>query len=404
VLQVYVRNPVGISVFSSSTVGGKPYLFFAITAIVATSLCFLRVPEKEIRMIFYVSIIGGLMNMAVSVIGKFVPIVAYYTGGSYVRTDVVDYTNMNVIVDEGAATRNGSLVTVGKNLSLWISSYKSPLRDCFNPFWGGLIIFSLVAVMLGGYRNGIVSLSLTYLVSIAYRSGLSGILLSSIGGATIICLLAFVNLISPLPPNMQRSLSFLPGTWQERYKADASGSTEWRVEIWKEALFSERWIQNKIMGDGLGFSAAELAAQLNANAGMRRGVSGFDAHREAILANGDYHSGPVSMVRTIGYVGLILFLIAQIRVAVHAHREIMRCKNTSWYPIALFVGIPIIWAPIFFLFVFGDFKADMLSLLMNIGMVRLLQNNLPLPRYVAVKRGNYVPLIAQESRKMAYSN
>ena len=119
---------------------------------------------------------------------------------------------------------------------------------------------------------------------------------------------------------------------------------------------TDRWIQNKWIGDGLGFSARELAAESTDRKGARAGISGFDAHRESVLASGDYHSGPVSCIRVFGYLGLIVFVLAQIRLAVHAHRQIVRCRDTEWLPLALFTGIPLVYGPVFFVFVFGDFK------------------------------------------------
>jgi hypothetical protein len=203
--------------------------------------------------------------------------------------------------------------------------------------------------------------------------------------------LAALNLIAPLPPNIQRSLSFLPGTWEKRYLDDAENSTEWRMEIWKEALLSDRWISNKILGDGLGFSAKELQYQMNSETpGSSIGVSGLSAHHEAILANGDYHSGPVQTVRTIGYAGLLVLLLFQIRLAVHAHRQIQRCRGTEWFPLALFIGIPLIVAPIFFVFIFGTFASASAGLLLGTAMVRMLENNLPLPAYVVRRRTPYL--------------
>jgi hypothetical protein len=379
VLQVYLRNPVGISVFGGDTVGGKPYIIFTITAISATLLTGLRVPERDLRLILPLSILGGCLNATISIIGHFVPAVAFYTGASFTRTDEVDYTDHGVAVDTQAATRINFLSTFGRNLSLWICCFVSPLRACFHPLWAGAILVSLAAVAVGGYRNGIAAVGLTYLVAIAYRSGLAGVMLSLFGGAGVIALLAIVNLAVPLPPNVQRGLTIFPGTWEQRYKDDTKDSTDWRIEIWKEALFTDRWIQNKLIGDGLGFSAAELAAQMNYREGTRLGVSGFESHREAVLSNGDYHSGPVSMIRTIGYLGLLVFVIIQIRLAVHAHRLIVRYKGTTWQPLTMLVGTPIIWAPVFFLFVFGDFKNDTAFLLLSLGLIRLLQNNLPVP-------------------------
>ncbi len=120
---------------------------------------------------------------------------------------------------------------------------------------------------------------------------------------------------------------------------------------------------------------------MNYRKGSRAGVSGFEAHRESVLASGDYHSGPVSTIRVIGYIGLAVFLLAQIRLAAHAHRQILRCKGTEWFSLALIIGIPLIWGPLFFVFIFGDFKNGAALFLLSVGMLRLLENNLPLPAY-----------------------
>ena len=122
------------------------------------------------------------------------------------------------------------------------------------------------------------------------------------------------------------------------------------------------------------------------------GTSGFEAHREAILSNGDYHSGPVQTIRTIGYVGLFFLLIAQVRLAVHAHRQIQRCRNTEWFPLALFIGIPLIYAPIFFVFIVGSFAQATAGIMLGYSMISLLERNLPLPEYV--KRGR-LPFLLQ---------
>ena len=378
IVQVYMRNPVGLNVFGGDTVGGKGYVLYALALASALILCGLRVPVSDLKWVMRLSIAGGLLNLAVSILGAIVPTIGYYTGQSYTRSDEVNFENRDAI-DTGAATRIGFMTQIGRNIALWISCYISPLVALVKPLWLVLLLISVAATLMGGFRNGIMTVMLTFLVGIAYRSGGIGVLLSSFMGMAGIALLAIINLIAPLPPNVQRALTFLPGTWEQRYKDDAEGSTEWRVEVWKEALLTERWIKNKWLGDGLGFSAAEFAAQRNERTKARAGISGLDAHRESILANGDYHSGPVSSVRVVGYIGLVVFLLVQIRLAVHAHRLITRYRYTEWFPLALLIGIPLCISPFFFVFIFGDFKTSASSFLLSCCMIRVLQNNLPLP-------------------------
>ncbi|TAE86076.1 MAG: hypothetical protein EAZ71_06900 [Verrucomicrobia bacterium] len=380
VAQAYLRNPVGVNIFGGATVGGKAYFIFALTFVAAALLAGLKVSPSELRTALRLSILGGILNFFVAALGRFVPSVAYWTGAQYASAEV-DYTTFGQEVDSGQATRESSLVTLAQNLSLWVSSFKSPLRACFHPLWAPLVLLSLAAATLSGFRNSVAMVGLTYFVGLCYRGGGIQVMASALVGVVGLALLALINLTSPLPPNTQRALSFLPGTWEERYVGDAKGSSEWRFEIWREVLFTDRWISNKWLGDGLGFSARELQYQMSGqDTGV--GVSGFDAHRESILASGDYHSGPVSSVRVVGYVGLVFFVLAQIRLAIIAHRQIVSCRKTEWFPIALFFGIPLLWAPIFFVLIFGDFKMAAASFLMSCGMLRLLQNNLPTPRIV----------------------
>jgi hypothetical protein len=374
-------------------VGGKGYILFAIALVTAALLAGLKVPPGELKAALRLTILGGLLNFAIGVVARFVPTVGYWTGAQYASAEI-DYTNFDRQVDSGQATREGSLVGLAQNLSLWISAFKSPLKACIHPVWAPLVLLSLAAATLSGFRNTVAAVGMTYLVGLCYRGGGIQVMASALLGIVGLVMLALLNLAMPLPPNTQRALSFFPGTWEERYVSDAEGSSDWRFEIWREALLTDRWITNKWLGDGLGFSARELQYQMSAkDSGFS--VSGFDAHREGILASGDYHSGPVSTVRVVGYVGLIFFLLAQIRLAVHAHRQIRRCHGTEWYPLALFMGIPLLWGPFFYVFIFGDFKLGASSFLMAAGMQRLLENNLPLPSYFKVSRA---PLILQVNR------
>jgi len=395
VAQAFLRNPVGLNVFGGSTVGGKAYFLFAITLAAATLLAGMKVTPSELKAALRLSILGGLLNFATGVVARFVPSVGYWTGAQYTSAEV-DYTKFGQQVDSGQATREGFLVSFSQNLALWISAFKSPLKACFHPIWAPLILLSLAAATLSGFRNAVAAVGMTYLVGLCYRGGGIQVMASALLGVVGLVMLAMLNLAMPLPPNTQRALSFLPGTWEERYVSDAEGSSEWRFEIWREVLFTDRWISNKWFGDGLGFSARELQYQMSEHS-VGVGVSGFDAHREGILASGDYHSGPVSTVRVVGYVGLIFFLLAQIRLAVHAHRQIRRSRGTEWLPLTMVLGIPMIYGPVFYVFIFGDFKTGAGAFLLAVGMLRLMENNLPLPEYVS--RCRSLPLSPLENRE-----
>ena len=53
--------------------------------------------------------------------------------------------------------------------------------------------------------------------------------------------------------------------------------------------------------------------------------------QENMLISGDFHSGPVSTIRFVGYVGLALFFPLLVGIAVYAARLIKRAKGTPYF-------------------------------------------------------------------------
>lgn len=400
IVQAYGRNPTGLSLFGGDTVGGKPYIIFGITAVSGFLLSGMRVSTSEIRMALRLTIFGGIINFGVSIIGRIFPIFGYWTGTNIAAA--LGQENTGEAIDAGRATRSSFLSTAASNFSWWLSAFRSPLRACLHPIWAPLILLSVAFAALSGYRSAIIVTGLTYFVGISYRGGFIQVFISGLLGVMLLCLLGFVNLVNPLPPNIQRSLSFLPGTWEERYKRDTEGSTEWRIDMWKEALGSERWIQNKILGDGLGFTAQELIFQKSLQEGeaARRGISGFDRAREGALAAGDYHSTFVSSVRTVGYVGFFIYFLASFRTCIHAHRLIKRYRNTPYYSTCLFFGIPPLVALLWFPFSASTFIQMASATFGSIAMLRILQNNLPQPEEVAASAARKTDDRATSHRKI----
>ena len=358
VAQAYLRNPVGLNIFGGSTVGGKAYVLFAVSFLCAALLSILRVDPHDLRWWIRLTLIGSLLNFLVG--GA-----AALTGGG-VRSSA----------GEGRATRVQFVRGISSTLSLWIASHMSPLKAALHPVWAPLVLLTLAGAAFSGYRSHFALVGLTYLVGLCYRGAFRQVSKAVTLGVVVLALLAIINQTTPLPPNIQRALTFLPGTWEEHHTEEASNSTDWRVEIWKAVLTNERYLTNKWIGDGLGFTAKQFGMMKSGVRAMGRS-SGFDVQRESILINGGYHSGPVETIRTIGFVGLIILLMGFYRLAIHAHRQILRCRDTEWFPVALFIGIPLIYGPFFWVFIFGTFAGGASMLFMGTALVRILENNIP---------------------------
>lgn len=374
VMQVYARNPVGVNLFGASNVGGRAYIFFAVSLVSAIILSRIQVPYQDLKKMFRLVVVGGILNFVLGVFGYFVPFLGQFIGTGVVQ----DAASSSQAVDAGRATRVPFAKRIGVNIALWISSMIDPVKACFNVLWLPLILFAFAAAGVSGFRNVIASVGLTFLVGIIYQGGIRSLLVSAGSGAMVLIIVAVINTTSPLPPNIQRAMSFLPGTWDEEYVESGKDSTEWRVEMWEEALLTDNWIHNKLLGDGLGFTRAELAYQEELKyTGSRAESFGFDAQRASFLVSGDYHSGPVSAIRTIGYVGLMVMIIFMLMQSYKAHKLIMKSKGMIWRPLVMIICIPIVWYPIFFLFVYGIFQRDTVIIIMGYGLLRLLENNLP---------------------------
>lgn len=363
IMQAYMRHPVGLNIFGAGNVGGRPYVALGLSIISSAILSTLIVPPKELKWALGISVAGSLFGIPLQV--------ARY--GSL--------ANMSGGEVQIEGSRIPTFAAIGKLSAQWLTSRLSPLRACIHPLWLVVLLASLAFSAASGYRNAVADVGFIFLAGILYHGGFKSFFASMIMGAFGLTLLALININFPLPGNIQRALSPLPGAWEERYLKGGDQSTEWRVEMWKEALFTDRWISDKLLGDGIGVSAEQLDRQVNLRGGGGVSAGGLTEQQVTMLELGSYHSGPVHSVRMVGYVGLTILLLAMSRLAVHAHRQIVRCKGTEWFPVALFFGIPLITQPFFFVFVFGEFNSGAAGTFLGIALIRILERNLPLPEW-----------------------
>lgn len=385
IIQVYLRHPVGLGLFGASGVGARPYFEAGLSLVAGFALSKLKIEPQELKWAAGASVVGGLLS------GPGTYMMHRGAGVMVTSGSVGEIAGMG----GGAASRSEYVRQPAVYLARWVSSKISPLRAAFHPLWVPVILLSFAFAALSGYRNTVAMVGLIYLAGIIFRGGFFSFFISVLGGVLLLALLAFVNVISPLPPNIQRALSPFPGTWDQKYVEDAELSTEWRVEMWEEALLTDLWIENKVFGDGLGMSRLEvqrLQALSNFTNFQARG--GLTYQQEEMMVTGAYHSGPVQTIRTVGYVGLAVLLIVMVRMAVLACRLIKQSRGTEWFPVTLFFGIQVVVYPIFFTFVFGQFGQATSFVFISSGLLSLMRNNLPLsqPQRTAVEEKGAGPV------------
>jgi O-antigen ligase len=176
---------------------------------------------------------------------------------------------------------------------------------------------------------------------------------------------------------VQRTLSWLPGDWNQQAITDAEGSSQWRFEMWEWAWNDDRILRNKIWGTGFGLSIDDMnliVASIRAGQGGANLLGGSD--REQFMITGAFHSGPLSAIKYVGVVGLALYYPMMCYMGWLAWRICKRARGTKAFTLALFVGIPIIYEPFNFVFIFGGIDGNYSQLLFWAGLLKMLENYL----------------------------
>ncbi len=375
---VFIRNPVGTLFTNSSRVGGRPYFAVFITGLAYWILSRASVAGKAgantVILASMVSVYSmGILNVLSDVSAKAAQVLANIYAGLAGTPDPTATAAMLPSDVDPAAIRLTYLAPVGVSTNLALISFFTPLTllKPHYPLRMAFFGFGVFVCLLTGFRTSII-LTLGWMMLGTYlRSGwLDVVRLAIIGLGCLVVLVAGNGRLYHLPFPAQRALSFLPGKWDAAAAESARDSSEWRFQIWREMLKSNKYIRNRLLGDGFGF----LKRDLEAIAWLQWTRTGDD--QESTMIVGNFHSGPISTIRITGYVGLVIYLALLITIARMAWRLARRASNTWLQPLALFVCLPPIFEPFFFVFVFGGFDSSLPNTMFALGMLKLLANSL----------------------------
>jgi hypothetical protein len=375
ILSVFVRNPVGFQAIGSDRVGGRPYISAIFGCLAYWVLVRSSLPDRWGQRLLIAMLAGQLIEGVLSTIAYYFP--STTPSIAYFYSNVFDgaFQAGNVNGPEGEnAGRLIHLSGIGVPLALFAVAFWKPLT-LINPLhiWRFLFLSAaFFAILLSGFRNLFLAASMYFILSSWLYHGLHSIVRFSIIATPFLAIaLMLQGTFLNLPLSAQRALSFLPGKWDNVAVAEARESTEWRVFMWKEALFGDKYIHSKWFGDGFGFSMTDL--QIMAANTLTGNTA--DQH-ENLLISGGVHSGPVSTIRYVGYIGLIIFLYLIYLTARNALHIIRRARGTPFFILTLFIGLPILWFPFHFILVYGAFERDLPTAIYAIGILRMLKNSL----------------------------
>jgi len=223
-------------------------------------------------------------------------------------------------------------------------------------------MFGLFWVMLlfGGFRSMFIGCVLIFAIQF-FLEGLhrTRLMPRFVFAGLLVCAFA-VPFADKLPYSVQRSLAFLPLNINPVARADAQGSSDWRVEMWMAVL--PEVPDHLLLGKGYVLSRLDLETM-----GTDSAFHPISAADWGSTLAGDYHSGPLSVVLPLGIWGVIAFswfLIAAIR-ALYANYRYgdPALRNINTLLLAAFIGHTLM-----FIIIFGAIESDMLSFAGLIGL------------------------------------
>ena len=141
--------------------------------------------------------------------------------------------------------------------------------------------------------------------------------------------------------------------------------------MWKLALSSDRYIQNKVLGDGFGLNAREMKAILDQTQGVEFSTM---SSQEMMLAKGSYHGFHVEAIRCTGFVGLISALVMMAVAFRKALQLIRYFRDGELFPYVAYVCIPFLIYPFWALLIFGSYRGEFPQYLALAGLLKMLDN------------------------------
>ncbi|MFZ4683964.1 MAG: hypothetical protein ACOYMS_15770, partial [Terrimicrobiaceae bacterium] len=267
---------------------------------------------------------------------------------------------------------------LGSMVFMCLLGYYAPMTLLSPIHFGRFCLFGLsgLAMLMSGFRTQIFSSGVYFMMVSYFRGNLITVIkatLLMIAGVVLLIALHVSGLVT-LPLAMQRALSALPipVEWDSLAVSDARGSSEWRYEIWNDVWNSDKYIQNRWLGDGFGFTKEELKIMYSdlLGSGGFMGEEGATAQK----ITGAYHNGPLSAIRYVGVVGLVLFIFLSFGAAKKTINLINLTKGTPYQPLTTLL-VPAILAPVSYLLIFGAYDASLPATIAYVANLKLISRS-----------------------------
>ena len=371
---VYFRNPVGINALGGDLVGGKPYVDFllGVFSYVILGGCVITPKQSTIIVKYNVILLVSVALICTTII--FLPSIGNVLGKLYSSFSTWSIAEGSEV--EVGETRLTPLQGGGGVFVLLSICSANPMKMLSPKNYRYLLMYltGIIMILLSGFRSALFNSVLLTALGTVLRDKTVGafkFLFAIFFCVSLFTAISYSDIKIPIAA--QRGLSFLPGNWDPEATKLAEDSSKWRYRMWELMMTTDRYIHSKMWGDGYGFTRKEFEIMENAHFGIG-GFGGQDEHLEPHLIQGTVHSGPVSTIKRVGYVGLGLLLIFTGALSLYGFRVIKMAQGTPFQLTSLYYGLPVIITPFVFLFIFGDYN-DITTMLFELGMLKMISKS-----------------------------
>jgi hypothetical protein len=377
IFQAYVRNPTGLMLMGGDLVGGKPYFVFTAAIGCYFLMSIVKTDYKFIKISIYLTLLGAVIDGLFKIITQMIPgigarVLPIYSG-------VTARTAMSgAEFDFGVSRLEGGKDAGSPLLNLVFGLFR-PIRAINPLFFRAFILAATggILIILSGFRSIIAYALLMFIAGTLLRRKSMDLLLLCALGFLGLVMIAASGLATKLPSSAQRVLAPIPFIEIDpfiRQAAEGSGSD--RFEMWRLALFTDRYIKNKWLGDGFAYSAEEQRAKMEIALGGPRTFSKGFGFIESSLASGSYHGFHVETIRFTGGIGLASALFLMIVCAVKAWNIASKYRNQPEFGPLAILAIPFLVYPIQALLIFGAYRAHFPQFIVLAGLLKILENHM----------------------------
>lgn len=357
-ITAWATGGIGIRSLGGARYGGRNYVLILMAIVGFFAFSSVRIPPEKagfyVGMFFLVGLTSIIPNIIYTLGPKFYPLFSIFPAGF-----AVDQARGDFALGPGIF-RIGGLGLLGP--SLWCFALaRYGIRgalDLAKPLGLFLLVVAAVCCAASGFRSCVIFIVMIF-CALFYFEGLHKTrMLPLCLGLTLLGAAILLPNANRLPWVVQRTISFLPVKVDPIAGGSAEASTEWRLEIWKQAIPEIP----KYLLIGKGYSMDPTAMYLADQSARQQGN-----YTDAILLNGDYHSGPLSVIIPLGIFGTIGFISFLVASGVFLYRNYrlgdtrLRCINTFFFAYFL-------CKVVFFFFIFGSLYSDLCSFTGLIGL------------------------------------